>query len=197
MRLVPDHPRGLRAVPVRFTFDGTEVSAPEGETVVAALLRAAPAPQRLGDGAPRGQFCCMGLCQECAVIVEGQKVESRRLPVSAGLRVASGRAPMRTCPISPFWGRSRRRQRRALGRAAWIVSGSADEQPKPGGQVWRRNWTDPVRASTPESHAATLRAGVAKARYPPGNTASGDPATSGSAPPPLSMAGPTWFKPGP
>ena len=96
MRLVPDHSARIkRAAPVRFTFDGTEVSAPEGETVAVALLRAGylrlrNAPE---DGAPRGQFCCMGLCQECAGIVEGQKVESCRLPVSAGLRVASGRAP--------------------------------------------------------------------------------------------------------
>ncbi len=93
MRLIRDHSAQFqRAAPVRFIFDGAGVSAPEGESVAVALLRAGKLHLRdaPGDGAPRGQFCCMGLCQECVVIVNGQKVESCRLPVRAGMRVSSG-----------------------------------------------------------------------------------------------------------
>jgi aerobic-type carbon monoxide dehydrogenase small subunit (CoxS/CutS family) len=80
-----------RAAPVAFSFDGQRFEAPAGESVAAALwqagirhLRDAPAGE-----SPRGMFCCMGLCQECVVLVGGTPVESCRLPVSEGLTVTS------------------------------------------------------------------------------------------------------------
>lgn len=76
---------------IAFRFDGREVRAPAGMSVAAALLvegivhlRAAPA-----DGAPRGAFCMMGVCQECVVLVDGVPVEACRLPAAAGLDVRS------------------------------------------------------------------------------------------------------------
>ena len=91
-QLAPNHQDDIvRAAKVSFTFDGKSFLAHEGETLAAALLRAkllhlrdAPA-----DGAPRGVFCCMGLCQECVVQVDGKTIESCRLPVSQGLHVSS------------------------------------------------------------------------------------------------------------
>jgi len=53
--------------------DGRQVSAHEGDTVAAVLVRdgqAAWRRTRLGD-APRGLFCGIGACQDCLVTVDG------------------------------------------------------------------------------------------------------------------------------
>lgn len=65
---------GIRPVAplVSFTFDGEEIAGYEGETIAASLAAAGRA--KLGtrrDGAPRGLFCGMGVCQECIVTVDG------------------------------------------------------------------------------------------------------------------------------
>nr|WP_306268862.1 (2Fe-2S)-binding protein [Pararhizobium sp. IMCC3301] len=92
IRLVPDHSGSIQRAPfVEFTFNGRAISGHMGETVFTALTRAGVlylrnAPQ---DGAPRGAFCCMGLCQECVVDVAGVSVESCRQLVSDGLVVLS------------------------------------------------------------------------------------------------------------
>ena len=91
-RLAPNHQDDIiRTAKVSFTFNGKSLLAHEGESLAAALMRAkqlhisdAPA-----DGAPRGLFCCMGLCQECVVQVDGKTIESCRLQVSQGLHVSS------------------------------------------------------------------------------------------------------------
>jgi len=58
---------------VRFTFDGQEIEARQGDTVAAALLAAGI--RSLGDnpvsGAPRGPFCLMGACFDCMVRIDG------------------------------------------------------------------------------------------------------------------------------
>ena len=74
---------------VTFTLDGVPEQGHRGEILVAALLRGGhlrlrDAPQ---DGAARGAFCCMGLCQECAVRINGQVVEACRYEVAADLKV--------------------------------------------------------------------------------------------------------------
>ena len=75
--------------PVTIRFDGTPVSAFEGEAVMAALVAAGRmAQRRTRSGAPRGVFCGMGVCQDCLVTVDG--VPNRRAcmtPVVDGLRV--------------------------------------------------------------------------------------------------------------
>lgn len=92
MRLVPDQ-SGLiaRTEPVTFTFDGQSFVGHSGETVLSALIRAGVRHLRNAptDGAPRGAFCCMGLCQECLVQVGGVRTESCRQNVSDGLAVQS------------------------------------------------------------------------------------------------------------
>lgn len=87
---LPDHGSQVQRAPmVSFTFEGEAISAHAGETVLSALIRAGrlhlrDAPE---DGAARGAFCCMGLCQECLVLVEGRRVESCRQVVRGSLVV--------------------------------------------------------------------------------------------------------------
>jgi len=90
IRLVPNHADQIkRSEKVTFTFEGTPVDGHVGEMLVAALLRAniLTLRQAPNDAAPRGAFCCMGLCQECAVVVQGQIVEAYRTEVSHDLVV--------------------------------------------------------------------------------------------------------------
>lgn len=75
--------------PVQFRFDGRVYLAEAGDTIAAALLRAGVRQLRRAPsgGAPRGLFCCMGICQECVVEVDGIHREACRTPVTAGMVV--------------------------------------------------------------------------------------------------------------
>ena len=88
--------RGLRIVgarqrAVKLRFEGAEIDAFEGETVAVALLTAGIAGfgRNRVSGEPRGIFCAMRHCQECAVLIEGHVVEACRTLVRAGLDVRS------------------------------------------------------------------------------------------------------------
>lgn len=88
MRLVPDQSTLIQRAPeIRFTFDGRIVTGHAGESVAAALWRAGLLALRQAPdgGGARGMFCCMGVCQECLVRLEGGNTESCRLIVSDGL----------------------------------------------------------------------------------------------------------------
>jgi predicted molibdopterin-dependent oxidoreductase YjgC len=78
---------------VSFIFDGQNIDGHAGENLVAALLRAGHSSlsQAPVDGAPRGAFCMMGLCQECVVRIDGQVVEACRCEVTQGLVVERAR----------------------------------------------------------------------------------------------------------
>ena len=57
---------------LRFSFDGSPVTARPGQSLAAALTAAGY--RRLGEsaeGAARGMFCGMGICQGCLVTVDG------------------------------------------------------------------------------------------------------------------------------
>ncbi|HET7036342.1 MAG TPA: (2Fe-2S)-binding protein [Thermomicrobiaceae bacterium] len=79
---------------VRITVDGREIAAREGEVVAAALLangihvcRTMP-----HTGQPRGPFCAVGRCPDCAMIVDGRvNVRTCQEPVRAGMRVETQR----------------------------------------------------------------------------------------------------------
>ena len=82
----------VRGPPLTFTIDGVAIVAHAGETVGAALLAAGLRDLRGSPGgAPRGMFCAMGICQECAVLVDGIVQEACRLPVRDGLVVTTRR----------------------------------------------------------------------------------------------------------
>ena len=81
--------RGAR---VEFVFDGQPVFAYEGETVAAALVASGLRTTRSSPtGAPRGPFCLMGSCQECAVRLDGRKILACMTEVSQGLVLQSDR----------------------------------------------------------------------------------------------------------
>ncbi len=90
--LAPDQSAQIRRTEkVEFTFDGIAIWGHAGESLAAALIRSGrlhlrEAPE---DADPRGAFCLMGLCQECLVVIEGQKVESCRIELRSGIDVAS------------------------------------------------------------------------------------------------------------
>lgn len=60
-----------RMIPV--TVDGRTILAREGETIAAALLAAGIQVNRytLKRGEPRGLFCGIGQCTDCAMVVNG------------------------------------------------------------------------------------------------------------------------------
>jgi len=84
--------------PLQFTFNGQELEGFAGEMVASALLRAGLMPQRVSikRADPRGYYCGMGICWECAVLVPGDGVvRSCSYPLCAGLAVltADGALP--------------------------------------------------------------------------------------------------------
>ena len=57
---------------IRFSFDGSPVTARPGQSLAAALTAAGF--RRFGEraeGTPCGMFCGMGICQDCLVTVDG------------------------------------------------------------------------------------------------------------------------------
>lgn len=83
-----------RAPAVEMMVDGRPVAAEPGESLAVALaasgimvLRRSP-----GQDAPRGVFCMMGVCQECAVLVDGQRTTACTERVRAGMVVGTDAA---------------------------------------------------------------------------------------------------------
>ncbi len=74
--------------------DGLAVAAVPGQSVAVALLSAGVVHLRDSprEGAPRGAFCRMGTCQECALEIDGVVALACQAPVRAGLRVTLGHA---------------------------------------------------------------------------------------------------------
>jgi aerobic-type carbon monoxide dehydrogenase small subunit (CoxS/CutS family) len=81
----------------RFTFfvDGDPVQALAGETIATALLAAGRRTLRHTGtrGEPRGLYCVMGVCWECAVVIDGRTVRSCMTPAAPGLAVDTRRGP--------------------------------------------------------------------------------------------------------
>jgi aerobic-type carbon monoxide dehydrogenase small subunit (CoxS/CutS family) len=79
---------------VTFDVDGQAMTAPDGEPLSTALAAAGLLGLRHSprNGAPRGAFCHMGVCQECVVTVDGRTVQACLTPVRAGLAVRLGGA---------------------------------------------------------------------------------------------------------
>ena len=75
---------------VTITFDGQNVTVPEGISVAAALLVAGADSFRtsaVGE-APRAPYCMMGVCFECLVEIDGQQArQSCLIPVARGMQV--------------------------------------------------------------------------------------------------------------
>jgi len=79
---------------VEFTFNGQVVEAYVGESLAAALFAAGSHALRTSprNHEPRGMFCLMGSCQECAVWINGRRSLACQETVAAGFEVRSGNA---------------------------------------------------------------------------------------------------------
>ena len=73
--------------PVRIVVDGMDVMCQQGQTVAGALLmqgifffRSSPTGQT-----PRGPFCMMGACQECAIWIDGSVRRACQTEVRDGM----------------------------------------------------------------------------------------------------------------
>jgi D-hydroxyproline dehydrogenase subunit gamma len=80
----------VRGAPVQIQVDGERVDAFLGETVAAALLVAGRLTLRrtVRRQRPRGVFCGMGLCFDCAIVVDGQpNIRACVTPVRGDMRV--------------------------------------------------------------------------------------------------------------
>jgi predicted molibdopterin-dependent oxidoreductase YjgC len=78
---------GTRRGPiVHFTFDGVALQGHRGESVAAALWAAGT---RGSSSAPgyRTLFCAMGICQQCALWIDGRRVESCRIALRDGMEI--------------------------------------------------------------------------------------------------------------
>jgi len=80
---------GDRDASVVFYFEGRAVTGRAGQSVAIALWDAGIRALRrsLTDGAPRGMFCAIGICQECVVMIDGVRRPSCTTLVQPGLRV--------------------------------------------------------------------------------------------------------------
>jgi len=62
---------------IELTVDGRPLSAPEGQSLAAALLSAGRTSLRESpSGTPRGLYCGIGVCQECRVQADGRVVRA-------------------------------------------------------------------------------------------------------------------------
>jgi hypothetical protein len=58
-------------VSIRIAVDGAEVAGREGQTIAGVLIAAGRRTWRTADGAERGVFCGIGVCQDCILTVNG------------------------------------------------------------------------------------------------------------------------------
>lgn len=91
-RLTRGFERGERVV---IRVGGKPVEAFRGETISTALMTAGIWRFRSSprDGTPRGPFCLMGVCQECAIRVDGKLQQACLVPVHDGLTLELEGAP--------------------------------------------------------------------------------------------------------
>lgn len=83
-RIVANH-----QVLVHINVDGVDCVVPDGEPLATSLLAAGYVMLRRSphQNNPRGAFCLMGVCQECAIHVDGQIAQACMTPVRAGMVV--------------------------------------------------------------------------------------------------------------
>lgn len=77
-----------KGVPVTITVDGKSIPAYEGEPILAALLSNGIKINRytVKKHEPRGLFCGIGQCTDCAMIVDGKpNVRTCITPVKDGM----------------------------------------------------------------------------------------------------------------
>ena len=79
-----------RGAAFSFSFDGEPITAYPGETVAAALVAAGRRRLRVSArrAMPRGLYCGMGVCWECALVIDGRaSVRACMTEARPGMRV--------------------------------------------------------------------------------------------------------------
>ncbi len=89
---IKDHPvlDFKRGKEIKFTFNGREIKAYEGETIAAALHAAGvkELKKSLKHDRPRGLFCAIGNCSSCFMEVDGEpNVKTCVIEVKEGMEV--------------------------------------------------------------------------------------------------------------
>jgi len=84
-----------RGEPFTFSFDGVEVTAYPGESISAAVIAAGATEASEGtELVPRGYFCGMGVCWECAVTIDdGPSARACRTRAEPGMAVRTLQRP--------------------------------------------------------------------------------------------------------
>ena len=139
------------------------VSRPRGDTVAAALL--ARGRLRFGrprvSGAARGPYCMMGVCFDCLVTIDGQpNRQACMVRVRDGMRIDCSRRCVSSMSLRRRWTDDEPRARYDVvvigagpaGLAAATMPAARasrrvvlDEQPEPGGQIYRAIGSTPLR----------------------------------------------------
>lgn len=74
--------------PFTFDVDGEDVLAFPGESIAAAMLASGIDRFRTdASGQPRAPFCHMGMCFECVVVVDGERLRSCLAPATPDAEV--------------------------------------------------------------------------------------------------------------
>jgi aerobic-type carbon monoxide dehydrogenase small subunit (CoxS/CutS family) len=81
--------RGVeRPAAIAITVDGERVEAYEGESLAAVLLASGRRVfRRTASGEPRAPYCNMGVCFDCVVAVDGERLRACVTPTRAGMQV--------------------------------------------------------------------------------------------------------------
>ena len=75
---------------VTFTYDGKELEGYEGEPIAVALKACGVMVHRYTkkEHQPRGIFCAIGRCTDCAMIVDGKpNIRTCVTPLKAGMKI--------------------------------------------------------------------------------------------------------------
>lgn len=74
-----------------FTFDGSRISASNGESVAAAIIASGQLAVRKSpvSQTARGPFCMMGACYECLVQHNGKTVQACMLLAAADMQITT------------------------------------------------------------------------------------------------------------
>ncbi len=93
MRRIDNHPilPPLERQEIKYTFNGQELTALEGEVISSALYAAGVTV--LGhhhrDGGGQGIYCVNGQCSQCMIVADGRPVKACMTPVLPGMEVIS------------------------------------------------------------------------------------------------------------
>ncbi len=105
MERIQEHPvlQPAERAAVKFTFDGKECSALEGEVISSSLFANGIKifSHHKKDAGPQGIFCANGQCAQCSVIADGLTVKSCVTLVREGMKVetlrGTARLPLTAC----------------------------------------------------------------------------------------------------